>query len=74
MSIFHKITTLFAQKQSIEKEISIIQKSCNHHQKSVKQIWKRVDSSSPVVRYVCNECLMVLGYPDQQDMKKFFRE
>ena len=74
MGIFQKITNLFAKKQKIEKEIAILQKSCNHSKKSVKQVRERVDSSSPVIRYVCNECSMILGYPNQQDKDNFFKE
>jgi len=74
MGLFQKINDLFAKKQKIEKEIAILQKSCKHSKKSVKQVRERVDSSSPVIRYVCNECLMVLGYPNQQDKDNFFKE
>ena len=74
MGIFQKITNLFAKKQEIDKEIATLQKSCGHRKKSVKQVRERVDSSSPVIRYVCDECLILLGYPNQQDIDKFFRE
>ena len=74
MGIFQKITNLFAKKQKIEKEIATLQKSCKHNEKSVKQVRKNVDSTSPSIRYVCDECLKVLGYPNQQDIDSFFRE
>jgi len=74
MSIFQKITNLFAKKQKVEKEIAFLQNSCKHTNKSIKQIREYVGSSSPVVRYVCNECLMVLGYPNQQEKDNFFKE
>ena len=74
MGIFQKITNLFANKQKIEKEIATLQKSCKHSEKSVKQVRKNVDSTSPSIRYVCDECLKVLGYPNQQDIDSFFRE
>ena len=74
MGIFQKITNLFAKKQKIEKEIAILQKSCNHSKKSVKQVRERVDSTSPVIRYICDECSMVLGYPTQQEKDNFFKE
>jgi len=74
MGLFQKINDLFAKKQKIEKEIAILQKSCKHSKKSVKQVRERVDSSSPVIRYVCDECLIVLGYPNQQDKDNFFKE
>ena len=74
MSILRKITNLFTKKQEINKEIADLQKSCGHRKKSVKQVRERVDSSSPSIRYVCDECLMVLGYPNQQDKDNFFKE
>ena len=74
MGIFQKITNLFANKQKIEKEIATLQKSCKHSEKSVKQVRKNVDSTSPSIRYLCDECLKELGYPNQQDIDSFFRE
>jgi uncharacterized protein YlxW (UPF0749 family) len=74
MGIFQKINNLFAKKQKIEKEIATLQKSCKHYKKSVKQVRERVDSSTPVIRYVCDECSMVLGYPTQQEKDNFFKE
>ena len=74
MGIFRKITDLFAKKQKIEKEITTLQNSCSHRKKSVKQIRERLDSTSFVLRYVCNECSMVLGYPNQQEKDNFFKE
>jgi len=74
MGIFQKINDLFAKKQKIEKEIATLQKSCGHRKKSVRQVRERVDSSSPSIRYICDECLLVLGYPNKQDTEKFFKE
>tara|TARA_R100001015_G_C4452019_1_gene41861 strand:+ start:141 stop:365 length:225 start_codon:yes stop_codon:yes gene_type:complete len=74
MGILQKINSLLAKKQKIKKEIAILQKSCKHNHKSVKAIRKNVDSTSPSIRYVCDECLMVLGYPTQQDRNNFFKE
>ena len=74
MSIFQKITNLFTKKQNIEREIVVLQKSCKHNKKSVRAIRKNVDSTSPSIRYVCDECLVVLGYPNQQDINNFFKE
>ena len=74
MGIFQKITNLFAKKQKIEKEIATLQNSCKHYKKSVKAVRKNVDSTSPSLRYVCDECLMILGYPTQQDIDNFFKE
>ena len=74
MEIFQKINNLLAQKQKIEKEIALLQKSCKHYKKSVKAVRENVDSTSPSIRYVCDKCSMVLGYPTQQEKDKFFKE
>tara|TARA_B100000674_G_C37727732_1_gene862831 strand:- start:671 stop:895 length:225 start_codon:yes stop_codon:yes gene_type:complete len=74
MGIFQKINNLLAKKQKIDKEIAILQKSCKHPKKSVRLVRKNVDSTSPSIRYVCDECSMVLGYPTQQDKDNFFKE
>ena len=74
MGIFQKINNLFAKKQKIEKEIANLQKSCRHLKKSVRAVRKNVDSTSPSIRYVCNECSMILGYPTQQEKDDFLKE
>ena len=74
MGIFQKINNLLAKKQKIEKEIAILQKSCKHYKQSVKQVRERVDSTNPSIRYVCNECSLILGYPTQQEKDNFFKE
>ena len=74
MGIFQKINNLLAKKQKIDKEIAILQNSCKHSKKSVRLVRKNVDSTSPSIRYVCDECSMVLGYPTQQEKDEFFKE
>ena len=74
MGIFQKINNLLAKKQKIDKEIAILQKSCKHPKKSVRLVRENVGSTSPSIRYVCDECSMVLGYPTQQDKDNFFKE
>jgi transposase-like protein len=74
MGIFQKITALFARKQEIEKEIAKLQKNCNHKKRTVKNIRENVDSSTPVVRWVCDECYKVIGYPNNKEIKNFFKE
>lgn len=71
MGIFQKITSLFAKKQEIDKSITILQKSCKHNKKSIKSIRENVDSTSPVVRWVCNECSKIIGYPNNNEINKF---
>ena len=72
--LFQKINALFIKKQKIEKEIEALQKSCKHRDKTVRQIRERVDSSSPVIRWVCGTCSKILGYPNNGEIDKFFKE
>ena len=74
MGIFPNINNLLAKKQKIEKEIAILQNSCKHSKKSIKLVRKNVDITSPSIRYVCDECSMILGYPSKEDFDKFFKE
>ena len=74
MGIFRRITNLFAKKQEIEKDIATLQKSCKHINKSIRSVRENVDSSSPVIRYVCDECSKIIGYPNNKDLNNFFKE
>ena len=74
MSIFRKITNLFEKKLKIEKEIATLQKSCNHSKKKIKAVRENVDSTTPVIRWVCDKCSKILGYPSEQDRNNFFKE
>tara|TARA_R110001606_G_C15292741_1_gene641754 strand:+ start:343 stop:567 length:225 start_codon:yes stop_codon:yes gene_type:complete len=74
MGVSQKIAVLLEKRRKVEKEIAKLQKSCKHSGKSVKQIWEYVDSSTPIIRYICDECLMVLGYPNQQEKDNYFKE
>tara|TARA_R110002167_G_C12589292_1_gene644083 strand:+ start:343 stop:567 length:225 start_codon:yes stop_codon:yes gene_type:complete len=74
MGVSQKIAVLLEKRRKVEKEIAKLQKSCKHSGKSVKQIREYVDSSTPIIRYICDECLMVLGYPNQQEKDNYFKE
>jgi rubrerythrin len=70
----NKVAGLLDKKQKIEREIRKIQKNCKHPTKSLKQIRERVDSSTIVIRWVCDECLKIVGFPNSQDEEKYFKE
>tara|TARA_R110001592_G_scaffold361881_1_gene673957 strand:+ start:377 stop:601 length:225 start_codon:yes stop_codon:yes gene_type:complete len=74
MGISQKIAALLEKRHNIEKEIAKLQKSCKHSVKSIKQIRENVDSTSPSIRYVCNGCALILGYPTQQEKNNFLKE
>ena len=74
MGIFRRIADLFAKKQEIEKEIATLQNSCKHFKRSVKQVRENGDSTTPVIRWVCDDCSKLIGYPSNQEVTNFFRE
>jgi uncharacterized coiled-coil DUF342 family protein len=66
-----KVAKLIESRQKINKEIEDIQKRCPHFNTSIKQIRENLDSVSPSIRYVCDECSMILGYPNDKEIKKY---
>jgi peptidoglycan hydrolase CwlO-like protein len=74
MGIYQKITKLLDKKQNIDKEINSLQDSCEHKLKSIKYVREDVDSSQAVIRWVCNECSKVIGYPSNDEINNFFNK
>ena len=70
----NKVAGLLDKKHKIEREIEKIQKSCKHPTKSIKSIRERVDSHTTVIRWVCDECLSPIGYPNEKDLNNFFKQ
>jgi len=70
----NKVADLFDKKQKIEREIEKIQKNCKHPTKSLKSIRERVDSYTTVIRWVCDDCFLPIGYPNKQDQDKYFKQ
>ena len=66
-----KIDDLLAKKQKIEKEIQILQKECKHSEKTIKSIRENVDSTTFIIRWVCNKCSSVVGIPSKDEINKF---
>jgi len=69
----NKVADLLNKRQKIDKEIENLQKTCNHPTKSIKSIRERLDSHTTVIRWVCNECLLVIGYPSKQEIERFLK-
>ena len=68
-----KVANLFEKRQKIEKEIEKLQKSCQHPTKSVKFVRESLDSTTMVVRYVCDECLLIIGYPSKEETQNYLK-
>ena len=69
-----KVATLLGERQKIEKEIEEIQKSCQHPTKSIKNVRERLDSQTTVVRYVCDECSLIIGIPNNDELQNFLKQ
>ena len=69
-----KVATLLGERQKIEKEIEKIQKSCQHPTKSIRNVRERLDSTSMVIRYVCDECSLIIGIPNNDELQNFLKQ
>jgi len=69
-----KVATLLEKRQKIEKEIEELQRSCQHPTKSVKFTRERLDSTVMVIRYVCDECLLSIGYPSEKEIQNYLKK
>jgi len=69
-----KVATLLGERQKIEKEIEKLQRSCQHSTKSIKNVRERLDSTTMVIRYVCDTCLLPIGYPNIKEIEDFLKQ
>ena len=69
-----KVATLLGERQKIEKEIEDIQKSCQHPTKSIKNVRERLDSTAMVTRYVCDECSLIIGIPNNDELQNYLKQ
>ena len=74
MRMFKKVAELFIKKQKIEKEIKHIQKSCKHLNKTLKSIKENVDSSTFIIRWVCDDCSSIVGIPNKQELEDYLNK
>ena len=73
ISLLLEEKTTAKESKKIEQEIGEIQKKCKHLTKSLKSIRERVDSSSTVIRWVCDECFLSIGYPNNKEVDDFLK-
>ena len=69
-----KVATLLGERQKIEKEIEKIQNSCQHLTKSIKNVRERLDSQIMVIRYVCDDCYLIVGIPNNDKLQNFLKQ
>jgi len=65
----NKVDRLLDQKRKLDQAIKQIQSECNHKNQVISMIH---EGSSHTVRWVCNDCSKVLGWPSEQERNKFF--
>ena len=70
---FNEVEGLFSARKKIEKKIEKIQKKCKHSTKSIKQVQERLDSSTMVIRWVCDDCEKIIRIPNDQELNKYLR-
>ena len=69
-----KVATLLRERQKIEKEIEELQKLCQHPTKTIKSVRERLDSQSMVIRYVCDNCCLIVGIPNNDKLQNFLKQ
>ena len=65
----NEVENLLNNKRSIEKQINTIQSACSHKNKVIKMVHQ---GSMYEVRWVCEGCSIKLGWPTDEESKKFF--
>jgi len=66
-----EVEQLLSDKRKIEIQIDQLQRDCKHEKQVIKQVAD--DRSSFTVRYVCESCGKVLGWPGEKELKQFFK-
>ena len=69
-----KVAKLIEKRQKIEKEIEDIQKECPHFNVSIKPTRERLDSTSIVIRYVCDSCSSIVGIPNDNELQNYLKQ
>ena len=69
-----RVAALLEKRQKIEKEIETLQKSCQHQTKSIKSVRERLDSTTMVIRYVCDECFQIRGIPSNNELSNYLKK
>ena len=66
-----EVEQLLSAKRDIDLRIEEIQANCKHEKQVIKQVAD--ERSSFTVRYVCESCSKVLGWPGEKELKQFFK-
>ena len=42
--------------------------------KTIKHVRKRLDSTTMVIRYVCDDCYLIIGIPNNDNLQNFLKK
>jgi len=65
-----EVEKLLSDKREIEQKIDELQQKCKHEKQVIKQV---ANGNSTSIRYVCESCGLILGWPPQQQIEDFLK-
>ena len=68
MAKFKKVASLLEKKRIISKEIEDLQNMCEHRNKVIKSTKENEDTSTFIIRRVCEDCDKIVGIPTHQEI------
>tara|TARA_R110002020_G_scaffold472594_1_gene700896 strand:- start:658 stop:879 length:222 start_codon:yes stop_codon:yes gene_type:complete len=71
MAKVQKVASLLGKKKQIEKEIAKLQEECKHFSKSVRSTKEHVDSTTFIIRWVCDDCNKIIGIPNSEELDNY---
>jgi|TARA_R110002012_G_scaffold317136_1_gene532972 hypothetical protein len=69
-----KVQRLFNQKQKLEKEIEKLQEKCGHKKAHVKFTYPNKKSQLTALRWVCDDCELVLRIPSDKERAQWLKK
>ena len=72
MAASRKVEKLLNQKNKIDRELRMIQETCVHTKRTIKQVTLG-EGIQVSTRWVCNDCAAVVGYPTEEELKKYLK-
>jgi hypothetical protein len=71
MATNRKVENLLTKKRDVERELKVIRDLCKHEKKVLRLVPLKASPSQVDTRWVCERCDIPLGYPNQEEIKKF---
>ena len=72
MAANKRVEKLLNQKNKIERGLRMMQESCCHTKRTIKQVTLG-EGCQTSTRWVCNECSAVVGYPSEVELEKYLK-